>query len=310
MGGDVVGGGFGVSGDPLASANEVGLEGLIPWALAGGAVVGGVALDGFEVPHACEVAVVLGPFELLEKEGLGVAAVGASEVETVLGSGEVVGPDGSGLDGGGGGEAGLGDFAVEIQTRHGELEGGGFEGGVVGPLVDLVGEEVADRAGGKVAFGTCSDELEGARREVHLGFSEVVVVGGEEGLEGAAGAEAGMELALGPGLCVFVGAGHIEDGAGVLGDGPHEAVREPGGAADLGGLHKGELADFWIREPKVKLPEVWGVVGVVAAGSRGEAFVEGDIFLCPLEGGRPKAGLPDARELLASCGIKKRGHRG
>ena len=221
----MVGGGFGVSGDPLASADEVGLEGLVPWALAGGAVVGGVALDGFEVPHPGEVAVGLWPFELLEDEGLGVAAIGAGEVEAVLGSGEELGPDGAGLDGGGGGEAGLGDFAVEIQPGHGELEGGGFEGGVVGPFVHFVGEEVADGAGGEVAFRAGSDELEGARREVHLGFSKVVVVGGEEGLEGAAGAEAGMELALGPGLRVFVGRGHIEDGAGVFGDGPHEAVR-------------------------------------------------------------------------------------
>ena len=102
--------------------------------------VGGLVGDAFEIPGTGEIAVMLGPLELLEAEGLGGAAIGTRDVVAVLATGEEVLPDRGGLDGGGGGEADLGDLAVEIRPSDGELEGGGFEGGIVWPLVDLIGK--------------------------------------------------------------------------------------------------------------------------------------------------------------------------
>ncbi len=117
-----------------------------------------------------------------------------------------------------------------------------------------------------------------------------------------------MQLALGPGLGVFVCRSDIQDRAWVLGDRPHEAVCQPGGAADLSGLHKSELPDAGIREPKMELPEVGSVVGIVATRTRREAFVERDIFLSPIQSGRPAARVPDASELLGKVGINERWH--
>ena len=119
---------------------------------------------------------VLGPLELLEAEGLRVAALGTWHMEAVLAPGEELLPDRAGLDGGRGGEAGLRDAAVEIQARHGELEGGGLEGGVIGPFVHLIGEKVTDCATRQIALGTGTDEFDRAGGEVHLGLAEVVVV--------------------------------------------------------------------------------------------------------------------------------------
>ena len=248
---------------------------------------------------------MLGPFELLESEWLGGAAIGTGDVITVLAPGEEVLPDRGGLYGGGGGEAYLGDLAVKICPSDGELEGGGFEGGIVGPLVDLVGEEITNRAGGEVAFGTGSDELECACGKVHFRFSEVVFVGGEEMFDGLTRSKAGVELALGPAFCIFVCAGNVEDRAGVFGDGPHEAVCQPGGAADLGGLYKGELPDAGIGKPKVELPKIGSVVGVISPRAWGEALVEGDVILRPLEGRWAAARVPDASELLTDVCLKR-----
>ena len=310
MCGDVVGGGLGIPCDPLSCADEIALHGLGPVRFAGFAGVGGLVGDAFEIPGTGEIAVMLGPLELLEAEGLGGAAIGTGDVVAVLATGEEVLPDRGGLDGGGGGEADLGDLAVEIRPSDGELEGGGFEGGIVWPLVDLIGEEITNRAGGEVAFGTGTDELEGACGKVHLRFSEVIFVGGYEVLDGRTGSEAGMELALGPAFCILVGRGDVEDRAGVFGDGPHEAISQPGGAADLGGLHKSELADAGIGKPKVELPKVGSVIGVVFPRARGEALVEGDVILRPLESGWTAARVPDASELLADIGLKRWHRRG
>ena len=307
--GDVVGVCAGICGDPLTTADDVALHGLRPAGFAGLACVCGVSLDPGEVPGTGKIAVMLWPFEPIEAEMLGVAALGTRHMEAMLAPGEELRPDRAGLDGGRGGEAGFRDAAVEIQTRHGELERGGLEGGVVWPFVDLIGEEVADRAGSEVPFGASPDELERAGREVHLGLAEIVVVCRKEVLERPARAEAGMKLPLGPGLGVVVGRGDIEDRAGVFADGPHEAVGQPGRASDLSGLYKSELPDFRIREPKVELPEVGSIVGIVTAGARGESLVEVDIFLSPLERGRTSARIPDAVELLLKL-FKQRGHRG
>ena len=119
---------------------------------------------------------VLGPLELLEAEGLRVAALGTWNMEAVLAPGEKLRPDRAGLDRRRAGKAGLRDAGVEIQACHGELEGGGLEGGVVGPLVYLIGEEVTDCATCQIPLGTGTDQLQRACAEVHFGLAEIVVV--------------------------------------------------------------------------------------------------------------------------------------